>query len=31
MAVARERAYRGAALVTFEGSVMRTDIAFAVV
>jgi phosphoribosylamine--glycine ligase len=31
MALARERAYRGAALVTFEGSVMRTDIALAVI
>jgi phosphoribosylamine--glycine ligase len=31
LAVARNRAYQGASLVTFEGRVMRTDIALAVV
>jgi phosphoribosylamine--glycine ligase len=31
LGLARERAYQGAALVTFEGRVMRTDIALAVV
>ena len=30
MALARERAYQGAALVTFEGRVVRSDIALAV-